>query len=309
MNVHPLTGLHYYHVVPQVRGPFMDVWNVQSYVASKLPYVSCISTREFAVAQRSPLYKERSACFIVWDGPVAPSNGGARLIGMYFEAIGEADEMLPSHISHLYKYAESHAHYDLIFTHTPWMAQHLREKYGWKTAVLPLGYAPTMGAPNPEQVPTLDTCFWGSMVGKRLWTVPAFERVFGDRMTNYSGQYGTEITKLLNGCKTALYLAHSDVRSFSTWRAWQTLASNAVLVAEQGTHGWDAWPFVGGKDFFGMALLTERNVEMTVAAVARVIAGVDFDMHRKNREHLRTDFDAVKVFEDYVVPATKEFAP
>jgi hypothetical protein len=123
----------------------------------------------------------------------------------------------------------------------------------------------------------------------------------GNQHVQLNGVWGHRAIEFLNRSSAFLYLSHSDVHSFSTFRTWQAVSSSAALIAEAGR---DCWPMTEDM-YVGIPTLTPENVE---AVAGRLMAMSDSDLlasARRLHEALRY-MTIQHIFENYLVPASME---
>jgi hypothetical protein len=278
---HPVTGVRIVVVIPDSVA-LSEVRASYSRLAETRPWLSLLDERDFFELQSHTDWSADDLFVLSW-GLVVPGRDATRRakIGVvYSEAIGEPSSMLPQHRADLRKLEALACSYSLVLGHTPWMAAQLG-RTGLPDAVLPLGWDPSMGQPDFQQEKRLPAVFYGSMVGKRLWSVPAMQRALGDWFHDRSGWFGPRLTAELNHASTVLYLAHSDVGSFSTWRAWQAVSSSAVLVAEPG----DTWPFEAERHFVPLPRLTPENIDEAAHIILKAVEDRKGSAERAQRAH------------------------
>ncbi|MDD5007574.1 MAG: hypothetical protein PHC68_04115 [Syntrophorhabdaceae bacterium] len=245
MNYHPNTGVHYAHVIPGAWGAHVDVHATWSKLARIYPWISVHEPSSVfgASDEKFPLWNDKNALIVVWGGVPKvrkQENRKARTALVYSEAIGAQQNMLPEHLKEIERLDKAIAEkqYDVVLGHTPWMVGEL-EKHDCKSFLLPLGYDEGVyGSPRFEGPKLYDYVYYGSNVGKRLLAIPFLKNQLGERIHDISGCFGRLVSSELDRSRANLYIAHSDVQSYSTWRIWQTLGSSAAIVGEPG----DSWP-------------------------------------------------------------------
>jgi hypothetical protein len=121
-----------------------------------------------------------------------------------------------------------------------------------------------------------------------------------DQIENVTGRFGRGLLGALDTARASLYIAHSTVESFSTWRLWQVASTSAALVAEPG----DAWPFVKDEHFIQIPYLTSENVQGVVEELKALA-----DQHERlsavatQAHELAQQYSVDAVEDDWVVPA------
>lgn len=237
VDLHPQTGSHYAVVMP-ATGAFTDIH--ACYSSLEVPWLSVLTPGDFPQMLRDR--RGDNVIFVHWAPATIiaedlPSDRRASVFPVYSEAIDEDRSlMLPDHQRDLARFLEIAVFIDGVFAHTPWMAKHLAKFTGKPGFVLPVGWGPIMGAPEWEREKEVQSVFAGSMVGRRCTIIPELEGRVGLEFCH--GLYGSLLLDRMNASKTTLYIAHSKVHSYSTWRIWQALCSSSALVTERG----DWWP-------------------------------------------------------------------
>jgi hypothetical protein len=311
LPLHPDTGYHYLALIPDDHGPFTDIRACYELAARKFPWLSVHSP---AISRTSDGPLEDPSIFILsWVAldPLPPSGHKATCALVYSEAMDEnLDVLLPAHRVHWDKTvsAINLGNWDFIFAHTPWMVAtvgaHLGRLLPSKpppVACLPVGWEPeVMGTPR-RTTPVRALCYHGSMAGRRLMLVPFLQARLGELFYDASGAFGRSLLGALESSMASLYLAHSSVQSFSTWRLWQAMAAGAAILAEPG----DAWPFAPQHDYIPIGPFTLDNFETVAGQLRRLVddsprlarvAQAAYD----HNSHMTTTY----ILEKFLVPAT-----
>jgi hypothetical protein len=161
-----------------------------------------------------------------------------------------------------------------------------------------------MGRPRWHAPKHYHFLYWGSAVGRRGMFVPFLKEHFGELLHVPEGVFGRDLLALLDRSYASLYVAHSAVRSYSTWRLWQTLATSAAFVGEPG----DTWPFEPGKHILTFDQLTSENY----LGVLDQIREIGCDVKRLGEiaecaaDELGSRFTIDRVVDRYLVPASVE---
>lgn len=307
----PTTGLHVVHVIPETWGPFVDILASYRNVAARcFPWMNVVSPEVFAGMKSSPAYQDPGVLFVLWTDDPRPgpkTERKALVAGVYSEAIGERNEagellgMLPEHRAHFERFRAVQAEYDAVFAHTPWMQEQLAYLLEPPVYVVPVGWDPeTMGRPRWTAPKFVDYAYYGSGVGKRSMILPFLQGRLGKRLVDVTGSFGRDLLGKLDVARASLYVAHSDVRSFSTWRIWQTIATSAALVAEVGT---DTWP-LHTAHYVGYPRVTLDNGEETANELRRILDHVDLlGMARRCYEEVAGAFTVETIVQSYLLDA------
>ena len=191
-----------------------------------------------------PLWEDEHALVTLFASGVPlvrdKHNRKAKAALVYSEAIGDRALMLPVHVDELNRleHAIEFEQYDATFGHTPWMRDQLRRP-SCPSFVFPLGWDEDIyGNPGFDFPKIHDYIYYGTPVGHRVATIPFLKQNLGDKIYDISGEFGKKIMAELNMARANLYIRHSSVESYSTWRIWQTLGTSAAIVSEPG----DSWP-------------------------------------------------------------------
>jgi hypothetical protein len=266
---HPDTGAHFIVVIPFAWGPCIDYSTGYRQLALQLPWLTCIDEHDFLDAYLNHR-NDPHVVFVMWSELEVPSRAilGARrctVAYLYSEALDDRESaMLPAHVEHLRRFEARVAGgaYDAVVVHTPAMKRRLhRRRLDLPVYVVPAGWSPwATGGPTWEcpRAPTLVA--WGT-AGRRVEVMPHVRRCFPD-LADASGMFGRALVAEVNRHRAALYIAHSPVASFSTWRLWQALAAGTPLIAES-TGSDDTWPFQPIAHFLPIARvdLTSDNLD------------------------------------------------
>lgn len=208
---------------------------------------------------------------------------------------------------------------DGALVHTPQMKEdlvkHLREveidrraNYGDIAAhigVFPAGLDPTLFTlPSAVTERDIDFLFYGSPAGKRQWSLPSLKKRLGDRLVIAPmNTFGDEMTALLHRTKVSVYVAHSDVRSYSTWRMWRDSLAGAAMAIEclDGVSA-DAWPM-----FADVHYLPMPKLENTVESYDEFVKMLNlFSARTYNMEHSANDkarrFSTEHCVQEYLLP-------
>lgn len=230
------------HVVPRQWGPYVDIVAVwEGAGATVIDPANDDAYRNHTLENR--------VVRVFWTlTPVPPpSERTWAAVAVYVEALGDPTRMLPEHVEHWQRFLEVARDYDAIVVHTPAMARRLRAELRAPVFTIPLGWSPlTVGfGYGPRRHVHHDLAWWGSPVGRRVELYDKLQQwcmAQGIRGVNLTGKFGRELIGALDGVACVVYVAHSKVESYSTWRLWQCLMADVPVVSEPAGLG-DVWPF------------------------------------------------------------------
>ena len=266
---HPETGKSYIAVVPR-QPAFTEIRAAYRKLSADTSWFSMISTDAFHAALDQ--YRSEDVVFAHWSPWCVrpadlPQDRKAMVWAVYSEAYDDDHgKLLPDHQRDLRSFVAMAHHFDGIFTHTPWMSERIGALTGRPTVVLPVGWDPVMGTPNWEATKTVSACFHGSYVGRRVELLPeVYHRCALDLIW---GRWGKDLSDLVDLAKCVLYIAHSPVHSYSTWRLWQACSASACYVTERG----DFWPLTDD-----LCIPIEPVTKDNAHVVAEMIREVSFE--------------------------------
>lgn len=234
------------HIVPAQWGPFVDIaamWRMVG--ATVLDPASEAAYWNYALEDR--------LVRVFWSLAAVPPPKSRTwaAVAVYAEALtdpGNDKAMLPQHVEHWIRFCEATRNYDAVVVHTPAMARRLRAELRLPVFVIPLGWSPItngFGPSGPHRHVHHDVAWWGSPVGRRVDLYPQLARWCESqsvRAIDLTGKFGRELVGALDSVACVVYVAHSKVESYSTWRLWQTLMADVPVVSEPASLG-DVWPF------------------------------------------------------------------
>ncbi len=256
---------------------------------------------------------------------------------VYCEPLGPHEGMTSDGINYLNSFIEILPYLDDVFVHTSQMRSDMITYLGNRLAgravtpdaipwmqitsfvhVLPAGLDPSvMVTPDWESPKDIDFLFYGSIAGKRQWSLPMLSEALAKHdhtLKIATNVYGKELGALLNRSKVSIYVAHSDVYSFSTWRAWQTSFTSAVMAIEclDGKRA-DAWPFEPHSQYVPLPMLksdgsttdeyVERLLGMLTPSVDRVAWQWARTAAHSNYLLATREFSAERCIEEYLTKA------
>lgn len=305
LPVHPETGVHYAHLVTGVWGVHVDIRATWQHFAERCPWISVHDPD----AVPDTLWEDPHVLVICWHmGRPMPTQRGQRKAHtaiVYSEAVGPPGTMLYDHVVEHAKAKDAlrELRYDAVFGHTPGMMQHWLQE-GEEAYVLPLGYDPAVyGTPWFEAERKYSYVYYGSTVAKRALVMPYLKERLGPDLTDLSGCFGKSLRAEMDRAKASLYVAHSDVESFSTWRIWQTLGTSACLVAEKA----DSWPLVPERHFVEIPRITWVNAKVVADHLSRLLTDTDLlGTAKRAYEEIGSEYSVERCINQYLVPAGAE---
>lgn len=306
---HQESGFHYFHVIPKDWGPFADYWTGYTLLGLTYNWISVITPSDFA--QVLEVNKNDSKVFfILWtkEKPgLTKENRKCLIVPIYSEAIDDdVKKMLPDHIKHWQEFGQNAPLYDAIFVHTPKLVYHLNRGMNLPTYVFPAGYT-TCPFYNKDYSNRNSNkiVYWGSMAGRRFAVVPYLLNKIKN-LNNISGQFGQTLLDSLVDSRVALYIAHSHVWTFSTWRLWQGLAANTPHIAETG----DSWPFEEDKHYLSIPHFedgpwNEAKNKSIVDEIANLFANTNkLKLTVENNQDELSQFTLEYCMNTYAIPAS-----
>jgi hypothetical protein len=299
LPLHPETRVHYAQIIPAGWGAHTDIHAIYTHFASRCPWISV-----WAPSSIPPeVWASNRVVAFLWARTAVPERRVARTALIYSEAIGDPELMLPAHVK---EFRDTRGEckrgmYDAICGHTPWMAKKLHELTGLRSFVLPVGWdEATLGVPHFDAPKDRDLVWYGSTAGKRILLMPYLKQRLGNLLQDASGSFGRILLATLDRSRASLYVAHSDVDSFSTWRIWQSLATSSALIMEPG----DCWPLDPKRHAVQIPRITWTNVEAVADELSRIIhGGVDLlAVARRAHEEVAREYTCENVINEYMVP-------
>jgi hypothetical protein len=210
--------------------------------------------------------------------------------------------MLQPHVEALDRFRQLVWQFDVVFGHTPWMANQMT-KFGANGEVFPAGWSPSaMGVPRWAAPKHTDLAYYGSMTGRRNLLVPYLASRFGDRYRDLTGSFGRSLIGSLEQSKASLYIAHSSVQSFSTWRTWQTICTSTAMILEG--NNLDVWPMTSDH-YLSLPELDVQNVDEAINQIRKWLSEVDLlGYAKKLHNDVGPSFTVDRCVEDYLIPAS-----
>lgn len=312
LDRHPDTGFHYFVVIPSLWGAHMDYFAGYSALSERVPWITTVDTSTYPAAFEANK-NDNKVLFLLWTIEPAPRPHRCLVAAVYSEALDEDPaKMLPDHIQHWKTFGQYAPQYDAVLAHTPNLLGLLNRGMGLPTYLFPAGWSPeTMGLPRTKKRPQHRLTYWGSFAGRRKKIIPFLKHRLNDLLFDATGQFGRTLLGTLDVSAAALYIAHSPVWSFSTWRLWQGLAAGVAHIAEVG----DSWPFEANVHYIAIDHLSEDpedNLKNTIT-VSRIMEA-SCDEHRLNEIVLASynafshKFTLDRCVEDFLVPASSNLS-
>lgn len=296
---HPETGACYFLVMP-TRSSVMTE-HAAGWTMNERPWLKIIDTSTFQAI--FPQFRERRAVFCTWlmlEAPWLPKDRRATVAPIYAEALDDnIGNLMPQHRLWLNTFLRNASSFDAVLGHTPWMAKKLSDLSGLRSAVMPAGYeARVLGEPQWTARKTWDAAWYGTMVGKRSRLVARLKSRLGSGLVDLTGQLAGSLVAKLQSSKTVLYLCHSDVRSYSTWRTWHAMSSSAAIVTEPG----DYWP-LDPSSCIEIPRVHDGNVDEIARRLKEIDPAHALEVARAAREQL-SKYTVSHVIDEYLVKST-----
>lgn len=291
-------------VVVDGRAPFEDIYKSYADFASRNAWLSLMQAETYQdICTSSPGLLSEETVVLHWEpSKLAPKRADQRhkVVGVYYEAMGDREKLLPEHNAHWDKFRTVWSQaLDAIVCHTPRMCAALAKEVAKPVSLLPVGWCPALRPTVLERRPQL--AYWGQRLGRRQWLADQFERRMGAQFVDYTSCFGADLQGKLAGMQAALYLAHSACWSFSTWRAWQCATAGTPLLAENAA---DAWPFVPGKHFIDLGVLSGANLHNAISlCISHLNSPDDLQLAQRFVEaEVLPEFTIDAVVNTYLVP-------
>lgn len=305
MDRYPGTGHIIVHVIPPEWGPFVDIRACYQSLARRRPWTHVISPAEYHERINGWLWNDPDTVFVCWTmmDPGPKWQRKCKVVTVYSEALDDdGAKLLHGHLDHWNNFRIMSVHFDAVATHTPMTAE-IVARAGCPTFVMPVGWDPdAMGRPRRDAPKLHKFLYHGSCVGRRELVIPYLRANLGnDHFLDGTGMFGRSLLGTLDTADASLYIAHSEVASFSTWRLWQTASTTAAMVAEPG----DTWPFEIGKHYVGIQRVTMLNAPQTVRDLAELVKRRDLLLEVATRayEEVACRYTVDHIEDAYLVPA------
>jgi hypothetical protein len=301
---HPISGLHYLVCIPSGWGAYVDYGTAYRELAQRTPWMTVVDFDEYLAHGWDLVKDDPDACVVHWTPEYAPRPHRCIVMTLYAEAIGEPHLMLDGHIAHWNRVGERAPDWDAILVHTPGMIEPLRRGMNLPTYVFPAGWWPGWGTPRWSTPREDHLLYWGSTVGRRTELIPWLAEHAPPTLRDVSGAFGRGILAEVERSKAAIYIAHSIVQTFSTWRLWQMVSTATALIAEPG----ESWPFIAGAHYLpipymGQSEESRETVHQQILAYYNDVPALDGVAHRAFDE-LAHKYTVDRCIEDFLVPAS-----
>jgi hypothetical protein len=216
---------------------FMDIRSMYESRANSSQWLWMVPAEQAASLVSSPLLYDPDVLFVSWDIDMRiPRERRCRFGIVYSEAVS-SDEgpMLPDHLATWKRALADADDFDVVFGHAPGTNELLTRHFA-NVEWLPVGWDPRCAVPiASDDSRTVDVMTWGSLAGRRRWILPLMQDLLQKRGIELDvrvGLFGHRLIQEISTAKFALYIAHSEVDSFSTWRLGQCLTAGTPLIAE-----------------------------------------------------------------------------
>jgi hypothetical protein len=298
---HSESGARYAYVLPTAPA-FGELRASYSALAKRFPWLECLTPAE---GERAIAERDERTLLVFFHRPSKSAMLQPRRckVGfVYSEPIGPIEAMSSDALAYRSAFLDIADGLDAVFLHTPDMVAQMDALHVASPAwLLPAGLDPeVLGSPSVSKM--RDYFFYGAPVGKRAWVLPEFKRVMGDRLGGSDNCYGRDLNRELNASRASIYIAHSDVTSFSTWRIWHTIGVTSCAIVAEGDEKSrvDAWPLEPGKHYYPIPRITKENLRSTAEQLLGLT--VDFPAMVERAAGLAPLFTAERCVEDYLVP-------
>jgi hypothetical protein len=308
MDKHPLSGLHYIHVMNNDNLTFSEVYDCYQYAAQSLKWMSTRTVKQYyddIKNKNSPYYEDEHCMYILWHDVKCPEEGRkARCAIHYSEQIGDLSNIFDAQRTMFTRFVERINQYDLIFVHTRFAAEHMKQHTS-KVHFVPIGYEKdVMGEPDYKIKKKIEIMFYGSHREntKRAWVLQALSKHLKKKFRYMGGAFKRHRKSILDKTKLSLYIPHEDNCSFATMRLWHTIASSAVMLIEPT----DTWPAQPEQHYIEIPTIKPDNMAEIVGKINVAANRPDLlDIARRAHDEL-SKFDVKYCMEEFLIPASKE---
>ena len=299
-------GVQIFHVIPSAWGPMVDIRASYLSLSRRRPWVHVITPEVFHRVKDGDTgpWRDPRAVFVCWDlvDPGPKHLRACKVMHVYAEALDhDGTLLLPAHLAHWHRFKDLAAHYDACLVHAP-DARDVVIHAGILTYVMPVGWdEAAMGVPRWDTPKFRTYAYHGSMTGRRDVIIPYLKHELGALFHDVTGSFGRGLLGHLDVARASLYVAHSSVASFSTWRLWQTASTSAAMVAEVG----DTWPFVSGRHYISAGRFRLEDAAHWVQALRDLSEQHDklTEVAQAAHEEIARKFTVDHVEDHYLVPA------
>jgi hypothetical protein len=286
----------------------MDIHAMWSKFSAIYPWISIHEPAKAlsGLTDEFPLWEDKNTLVTFWVGGVPTirdrHNRKAKTALVYAEAIGDRNLMLPAHLEELNRLerAIDFEQYDATFAHTPWMREQL-QKSSCPSFLFPLGWDEDVyGFPGFDYPKMHDYVYYGSAAGRRVTIIPFLKEKLGSKIYDITGTFGKLALSEIDLARANLYISHSSVESYSTWRIWQTLGTSAAIVSEPG----DSWPLDPTRHMVLLEGPEWDNPDTRPELLRKILADVDLlAIAKLAHEEVALKYTCEYCVNEYLVPA------
>lgn len=305
MERYPGTGTIFVHVIPEGWGPFVDIRAMYQSLARRRPWTHVISPREYADRMNTWLWNDPDTVFICWSmmDPGPKWQRKSTVLQVYSEALDDDGRvLLPDHLKYWHAFKTMSVHFDAALTHTPMTCMIVDRVI--PTFVMPVGWDEgAMGRPRPDAPKHRTYVYHGSTAGRREMLVPYVTKALGKLFCDATGSFGRGLLGIIDTSLASLYIAHSEVASFSTWRLWQVASTTAAMVAEPG----DTWPFESDRHLVTIPRINTTNGKSVMRRLEEIsqerdlLARISGQAHEEVARRYTVDY----IEDHFLVPAVE----
>lgn len=296
MDRHPASGLHYVHLFPTDK-VFLETRECYRAAAGRIGWMSVGNPEDWP--PDGPDWKDPGIMAVFWARlPALPADRAAKVAFRYTESVGKPELLIGNQRADMDGFMPRAGEPDLVVVGNPAAADFMRP-FCRRVVHAPIGYErDVMGAPDWSAEKSFDLSFYGTMVGRREWIIPAVEERLGGRFVRI-GCFGAERKAVVERSKAVLHVGHSGETSFPGMRLWQAVATSAVLVTERR----DAWPAVEGRHYVGLPAAERERPGVFVDALVEALKAPYHEVAGRAHEEL-SRYTVERCMEEFVVPAT-----
>lgn len=299
---HPKSGRRYTYVFPMAPA-FEEMRASYAKLAETRPWLQVLNgpAGEARIA-RSNDPNELLVCFHRPRWEVLRQKRAAKVSFVYTEPLGPLPNMSADGRNYYTAFCSIMGGLDGVLTHTPYMRQEMSRIVNdyIPVCVLPAGLDPSATVKaNFEVAKERSFLFYGANAGKRVRSLS----LVSHRIHVAPNTFGRALGDLLNRSEVNVYVAHSDVHSFSTWRIWQTLATSAALAAEGLNGVVDAWPLEPWRHYAPLPQIMPNDASDFLAKLESVPLAQWREISLTARAEVLLKFTAERCVEDWLVPA------
>lgn len=297
---HPESGLHYVHVFPPDK-VFLESRECYRAAAARLGWMSVEGPEGWTPGRAD--WADPAVMAVFWARlPELPAGRSAKVAFRYTESVGKPEALIVNQRADMDGFMPRAGEPDLVLVGNPAAAEFMRP-FCRRVAHAPIGYEPeVMGTPDWSARKDFDLLFYGTMVGRREWIIPAVEERLGGGFVRI-GCFGAERKAEVERAKAVLHVGHSGETSFPGMRLWQAVATSAALITERR----DAWPAAEGRHYVGLPVAERERMDVFLDALTEALNASHAEIARRAHEDL-SRYTVERCMEEFVVPATVEAA-